>query len=144
MPRLTFPFRPDGLLVSAVLGLSAPDMAANQGGAAAAPTLVHVRGMIDSGTTITAVVPRVLAQLNVPRGPAVDTTTATGIVQVYFYEISFTIYDQASGVTLTRRNWTVTSLLHDLPDVDILFGLDLLREVVLTVNGPGQAFFLDF
>jgi hypothetical protein len=36
-------------------------MAASQGGAAAAPTLVHVRGMIDSGTTITAVVPRILA-----------------------------------------------------------------------------------
>ncbi len=99
--------------------------------------------MIDTGTTITAVTPRILARLNVPRGPAVDTTTASGIVQVHLYQISFTIYDQTSGETLSRPDWTVTNLLHDL-DVDVLFGLDLLREIVLLVNGPGQMFSLDF
>jgi hypothetical protein len=141
---MTFPFAPDGLLVSTVLGLTAADLPASQAGPAAAPNLLHVRGMIDTGTTITAVASGVLARLNVPRGPAVDTTTASGVVQVYLYQISFTIYDQASGVTLTRPVWTVTNLLHDLDDVDILFGLDLLREVVMLVNGPGQTFSLDF
>jgi hypothetical protein len=38
----------------------------------------------------------------------------------------------------------VTGLPHDLDNVDILFGLDLLREVVLTADGPGQTFSLNF
>jgi hypothetical protein len=38
----------------------------------------------------------------------------------------------------------VTDLVEDLPDVDVLFGLDLLHEIVLTADGPGQTFTLDF
>jgi hypothetical protein len=144
MPRLTFPFPPDGLHVPALLGLAAADPAAAPGGAAAAAGLLHVRGMIDTGTTVTAVAPGVLARLNVPRGPAVETTTAGGVVQAHLYQVSFTIYEQASGITLTRRNWTATNLLHDLDAIDVLFGPDLIREVVLTVNGPGQMFSLNF
>jgi hypothetical protein len=100
--------------------------------------------MIDSGTTVTAVAPGVLTRLNVPPGPAVQTTTAAGSVQVRLYRVSFTIYDLASGGTLARPNWTVTNLLHDPDDVDVLFGLDLLREVVLIADGPRQTFSLDF
>ena len=38
----------------------------------------------------------------------------------------------------------MTDLPHDLDDVDVLFGLDLLREVVLTVDGPAGRFSFDF
>jgi hypothetical protein len=48
------------------------------------------------------------------------------------------------GPRLMRPDWLVTGLAQDLGDVDVLFGLDLLREVVLTVNGPGKTFSLDF
>jgi hypothetical protein len=143
MPRLTFPFGPDGLVVPALLGLTAADLAVAPAAGTASPVL-PVRGMIDSGTTVTAVAPGVLARLNVPPGPAVQTTTAAGPAQVRLYQVSFTIYDLASGVTLARPDWTVTNLLHDPDDVDVLFGLDLLREVVLIVNGPGRTFSLDF
>jgi hypothetical protein len=46
--------------------------------------------------------------------------------------------------TLSRANWLVTDLPQDLADVDVLFGMDLLRELVLTVDGPAQTFTLDF
>jgi gag-polyprotein putative aspartyl protease len=141
---MTFPFGPDGLLVPAVLGLTAADMGAARASGLASPGLHQVRAMIDTGATKTSVAPGVLARLNVPPEPAVQTTTAAGSVQVHLYQVSFTIYDLTSGVTLTRPDWTVTNLLHDLDDVDVLIGLDLLREIVLTVNGPGQAFSLDF
>ena len=29
-------------------------------------------------------------------------------------------------------------------DVDVLFGLDLIREIVLTGDGPAQLFTIDF
>jgi hypothetical protein len=31
-----------------------------------------------------------------------------------------------------------------LPDVGVLFGMDLIRELVLTVHGPHGIFTLDF
>jgi hypothetical protein len=99
--------------------------------------------MIDTGTTVTAVAPGVLSRLNVPPGPSAQTTTAAGSVRVNLYQVSFTIYDLTSGAALTRADGTVTNLLHDLDDVDVLFGLDLLREIVLTVDGPGHTFVLD-
>lgn len=38
----------------------------------------------------------------------------------------------------------MSDLPQDLDDVDILFGLDLLQQIVLTVNGPTLSFSLDF
>jgi len=63
---------------------------------------------------------------------------------VRFYEISFTIYNLAASDVLFRGGWQVLELPADLDDIDILFGLDLLRDIVLTVDGPGQLFSLDF
>jgi hypothetical protein len=102
--------------------------------------------MIDSGSTITAVGPRILAALGAVPGRLVEITTAAGTVPVSLYEVSFTMYNltQARGTDLSRHTWEVTNLVADLEDVDILFGLDLLHEIVLTVDGPGQTFSLDF
>jgi hypothetical protein len=144
MSRLTFPFGPDGLLLPSLLGLTTADLAAAQSAGAGSPGLVQLRAMIDSGTTLTAVAPSILTRLNVPRGPAVQTTTAAGSVQVHLYQVSFTLYDLTSGTTFTRPDWTVANLLQDLDDVDVLFGLDLLREIVLIVDGPAQTFSLEF
>ena len=145
MPQLTFPFVPDGLLVSAVINLAAPALQSNrqQG---SATTGIHARGMIDSGTTLTAVGPRILTALNAVRGQPVNISTAAGSTNVYYYFISFTIYNrsQPSGTDLYQPIWKVTSLVADLEDVDILFGLDLLHQIVLTVDGPAQTFMLDF
>ena len=47
--------------------------------------------------------PRVLSQLQATRGMLTTTTTAAGVVQVNLDEISFTIYDLASGVVLVGR-----------------------------------------
>jgi hypothetical protein len=145
MPRLTFPFVPDRLLVPALIGLARPAMHSLQASGAALPGLIQARGAIDSGTTITAVAPCVLSPLQAAPGPSTQTRTVAGTVQVHFYQVSFTIYNLAStAAVLSRADWTVTNLLHDLDDVDVLFGLDLLREIVLIVDCPGQTFSLDF
>jgi hypothetical protein len=144
MARLTFSFGADGLLVPALVSPSSSDLQAQlaQGGPPPAP--VRARGMLDSGCTMTAVVPWVLTTLKATPGRAVSTQTVAGSVKVVYYEIGFSIYQSGSGSILTRRDWPITSLAEDLADVDVLFGLDLLREIVLTVNGPGGTFTLDF
>jgi hypothetical protein len=145
MPRLTFPFGPDGWLVPALLGLPASLMQSLHAQGAALPPPVHARGLLDSGTTVTAVAPWVLSRLNAPAGPTAQTQTAAGRVGVQFYQVSFTIYNLSQvGTVLSRVDWTVTNLTEDLDDVDVLFGLDLLQEIVLTADGPGQTFSLDF
>jgi hypothetical protein len=141
---MTFPFGPGGLITPAYVGLTSTDLAAALVSGASPPLVMQVRAMIDTGTTVTAVASRVLSSLNVPAGPLVETTTAAGLVRVPIYHVSFTIYDLASGNTYNRHHWTVTGLAHDLDDVDVLFGLDLLREIVLLVDGPRQTFSLDF
>jgi hypothetical protein len=101
--------------------------------------------VLDSGSTVTAVVPGLLAALNATPGPATQTLTAGRSMPVRYYRLSFTIHGlPLGGPTLTRVDWLVTSLPHDFDNVDVLFGLALLPEVVLTVNGPGQTFSLDF
>jgi hypothetical protein len=109
MPRLIFPFVPDGLLVPALIGLTRPALQTLQAQGAALPSLVRARGILDSGTTVTAVAPWVLSTRNATPGPAAQTRTAAGTVSVRYYQISFTIYNLASsGAVLSRPDWTVT------------------------------------
>jgi hypothetical protein len=145
MPRLTFPFLPDGLLVPAALNLAATELRALLAVGAALPASIHARGMLDSGTTVTAVAPWILTRLNATPGQTRQTSTPTGKMQVRMYKISFSIYSQTTGtVNLSRGDWEVADLPENPDGVDVLFGLDLLRQIILTVNGPGQTFSLDF
>jgi hypothetical protein len=82
MPRLTYPFAPDGLLVQALIGLSQPVMKALHAQGAPLPTGIHARGVLDSGSTVTAVAPWLLAALNATPGSATQTLTAGGSTPV--------------------------------------------------------------
>lgn len=145
MPRLTFPFEQDGLLVSAFVGLAAPALQSLHAQGASLPPSIHARGIIDSGSTLTTVTSRILTTLNAVPGATAITRTASGPVPVSFYDISFTIFNLTTpNVVLSRVDWRVTNFADDPDDIDILFGLDLLREVVLIVDGPVQLFSLDF
>jgi hypothetical protein len=145
VPRLTFSFGPDGLLVPALVNLSAPALQALQAQGSPLPAHVRARGMLDSGSTLTAVAPWVLTTLNATPGRSTQTQTAAGSANVTFYRISFSIYQLLGGGSLLSQvDWLVTSLAEDLADVDVLFGLDLLREIVLTVDGPAGQLTLDF
>jgi hypothetical protein len=74
------------------------------------------------------------------------TQTAGGLTRVRSYCISFTLFDPTGNhpASLTRISWLVTELPQDLPDVDVLFGMDLVRELVMNVDGPVGQFTLDF
>ena len=77
----------------------------------ALPKPIQVRGQVDTGTLVTAVGPGTLAALGAIPGGAPRTQTASGIVIVQFYSISFTIFDLAGrGPTLARSTWMVTDL----------------------------------
>jgi len=146
MPRLTFPITKDGLAVPAVISLESSIVQAATAQGQRLPPVLPVRAILDTGTTVTGVAPRFLTQLGATPSRATQTQTASGMAPVRFYRISFTIYDpKGSGASdLTRGSWSVTGLPQNLPDVDLLFGMDLVNELVLSIDGPAQFFTLDF
>jgi hypothetical protein len=146
MQRLSFPIAPDGLRVPALIGPEAAELQRLVSQGSALPTPLHVRGLFDSGTTVTGISPSILAAVGAAPGTCASTQTATGPVVVSLYRISFSIYDPQlpPGSDLAQSTWTVTNLPQDLPDVDVLFGMDLIRQLILTINGPKQTFSLEF
>ncbi len=146
MPQINFTLSPDGLLLPALLGLDASAMQDLQAQGQPLPRPLQVRGQIDTGSLVTGVGPAVLAALGASSVGASRTQTASGLVVVQLYRISFTIYEPTgqSNATLSRTSWLVTNLPQDLPDIEVLFGMDLVRQLNLNVQGPAGEFTLDF
>ena len=73
-------------------------------------------------------------------------TTASGSVLVDRYEISLSIFGPAgiAGPALVRPLWNVTSFSRTLPGIEALIGMDLIRQIVLIIDGPTGTFALDF
>jgi hypothetical protein len=146
MPQLTFPIQPDGLLVQVLIGHSANDLIALQAAGRPLPRPTLCRGLLDTGTDMTAVVPRVITSLGVPPLTRATTTTPQGQVRVDVYEISMSVVDLTTpgATSLVRSIWRVTCLPTDLADLDVLVGMDLIRQIDLFVSGPGGTFSLTF
>jgi hypothetical protein len=146
MPTLIFPISADGLCLPALVSPGTTQMQAIQAAGLPIPAPLHVRAMLDTGSDLTAVVPRILTALGASPSGSAQTRTASGSVNVQFYKIGLSLYDPAgpSALSLFRTSWTVTSLQYDLPDVEVLIGMDLISELVLGVDGPARQFTLTF
>ena len=72
--------------------------------------------------------------------------TASGSVPVNRYEISLSIFGPAgvAGPVLARPSWFVTDFAQLLPGIEALIGMDLVREIVLNIDGPRGRFTLTF
>jgi len=144
--QLCFPIKPDGLWVPVLIGHESAFLQALQAAGRPLPSPVHCRGLIDTGTDVTCVVPRVLTTLGLRPSTNLRTQTAGGPIRVNLFDVSLTIYDPAAppGSFLVRPQWSVTDLPQDLPMVDVLIGLDLIRQIYLNIEGPSGHFTLSF
>jgi hypothetical protein len=146
MPGLIFPVVPDGLRVPVLIGHDADQLQAMLVAGTPLPMPRRARGLIDTGSDITAVGPSIITALGLPAAGWVQTQTAGGGLNVQYFQVSLTLFDPTSpgGDTLVRPVWTVTRLHQDLPDVDVLLGMDLLSELLLIIDGPAKRFTLSF
>jgi hypothetical protein len=146
MPHFTFPITGDGCALSVLIGLGADDMHALQAAGLPIPAPVRVRAVFDSGSDKTAVALPLLQQFAlIPVGRA-RTQTAAGSIRAQLYEVSLSVPNPTGALTpmLVRPEWTVTEFLHPPVGIDVLLGLDLARECLSIIDGPGGLFTLGF
>jgi hypothetical protein len=147
MAQLTFAVTSAGLAVPVWIGLPGPATAALVAAGTQVPAPVQARGLLDTGSDVTAVPSWVLQQFAVPVTSSTSTHTAGGQVRVNVSRVSLGITDprQPAGAPwLTRPDLQVTELATVLPDTDVLVGLDILLECKLVLDGPVRQFTLDF
>jgi hypothetical protein len=146
MAQLTFPVTPSGLAVPVWIGLDGQTTANLVAAGKQVPAPVQARGLLDTGSNVTAAAPWILQQLAVPVASMSSTHTAGGQVSVRLYRVSLGITN--SGVRgspwLTEPDLLVMDLTTVLPDADVLLGLDVMLGCRLLLDGPARQFTLDF
>jgi hypothetical protein len=146
MPHLTFQITPDVCTLDVLIHVGAKDMHALLATGQPIPPPLSARAIFDSGSDRTAVALRLLQQLNLRSTGTAQTQTAAGSLYVRLFEVSLSIPNPSGALTpmLVRPVWTVTEFLHAPPGIDVLLGLDLARECLTVIDGPGEFFTISF
>lgn len=144
--RITFAIGADGLALDVQVGLPAPMLQTRLTQGQPTVSAFTIRALLDTGADAMSVAPDVLNRLGLSSSGQVRMTTASGSVLVDRYEISLSIFGPMgiAGPALVRPLWNVTSFSHALPGIEALIGMDLIRQIVLSIDGPAGAFTLDF
>jgi gag-polyprotein putative aspartyl protease len=143
MPRLDFTISHDEMSVPAVVGLNDLDAASLLKAGGSIPAPVHVRAVLDTGCSVTAVAPHVFGQLGLAPVIAGSSQTASGSVAVNLYRVSLSVFDVNAGPMMTLRDLLVSELTTALGDIDVLLGMDVLLTCKLLLDGPARHFSLD-
>jgi hypothetical protein len=144
MPHFTFPLSADGPIVQGLVGLNDRDSTALVRAGQPIPRPVSIRALLDTACDRTAIAGRVAQQLGLVPLQPVQTQTAAGVIPVNQYQISLSVYGPsgASGPLLVWPDLLVTELAVPLLNIDVLIGLDVLRQGLFLLNGPGDQFIL--
>jgi hypothetical protein len=144
MPQLTFPITPAGLTVDVRVNVDIATMQAKLA-AGAAPSSIFARGLIDTGTDVTAVAPWIVQQLALPLQYTTTTQGITGSVPVRLYLVTLFILDvvQPGAPWLVQPDLLVMELPAGLT-FEVLIGMDILRSCKTLIDGPATRFTLDF
>jgi hypothetical protein len=145
MAQLTFPTAADGLWVDVRINLDRAALQSLQSTGQPMPNSIQAKGLIDTGSDISAVAASILQQLGVPVYGQARTQGIAGPVPVRVFKVALFILD------LRQRHlpWLVEPdlVVMELPSAtaaEVLIGLDILLGCKLIVDGPGGLFTLEF
>ena len=146
MPALSLPITADGLCVDVVVGFDGRTTTALRKSGQAVPRPIRARGLIDSGTDVTAVPAAFRQRLQVPLQYQASTQTFTGLTSARLFKISLSITDFArpSSPWFVEPDLLVMELPVSLGTVDVLIGPDILLQCKLLLDGPARQFTLEF
>lgn len=144
MAHLRLPLTANGLTLPVMIGLPAPAIISLKASGQPLPAPITVRGVIDTGTDVTAVAPNLLLQLGATPTNSTTTQTVGGSIPVDLYEISLSIHgtSPSTGIFYATPTLLVIGLPSSIPAIDLLLGRDVLDECILIYDGPGRDFLL--
>jgi hypothetical protein len=142
--QLDIPYRKDQIGFPILVGLdhSATVAAIAHGQPVTRPKLCHA--VIDTGSETTAVDPSVIPALGIRSQSVASSQTASGTVWVNLYSVSVSllpIFGLTQAVVLDTA-LIVSELTTSIPNIDVLFGLDLLHHCKLVIDGPKRTYTL--
>ena len=144
MATLTFPVIPTGLVVDVAVNVQAalllPLRSSGTG-----PSPVQGRGLIDTGSDVSAVALPMLQRLGIPPTQRTTTQSIGGTVAVNVYRVSLHLLDarNVGQPWFSHASLLVMELASGLP-FEALIGLDVLLSCKLFVDGPARTFRLEF
>jgi hypothetical protein len=146
MPQLTFPILTDGLLVDALVGLAGPATTALVAANQPIPRPLVVRGIIDTGSDVSAVSEATLLQLGIGKLYRATTTTFSGSteVDICLASLSITNFNDPQAALFVQPNVVVMKMLEVLPKSDVVLGRNALEECRTIIDGPRKVFTLEF
>jgi hypothetical protein len=144
MPQMSFPFDRNGMMVDVLLSCGGDRLKQLLEQNTPIPAPVWARGMIDTGTNVSAVSLTLLRQLGIEGGKEVKSEGIGGEFVTRSYEISLTIADKTAPAGPTYSPPHVSVMHLDAAGVDVLIGLDLLMACRLVIDGRAGLFTLEF
>jgi len=146
MSQLTFPLQAGEPKLAVVLSLHHQAMVDRLAAGLSPPAPIWANGVIDTGSSITAITYDVIRRLGTPPAGQTRTQTAAGPIPVRLFRVSLSIPPAGNrpGPMLTRDDLLVMELNDPPQDVEVLIGLDILLDCRLLLDGPGGYFTLDF
>lgn len=149
MPHFTLAIDPrGGPLLTAVIGVSEPRSAALVAANQPVPAFVPVRGLVDTGASLTCVDPIILTGLGLtPSGSTLCHTPTTGAAPAPkdLYDVSLRIYAELNEPSLYFPTLAVMeSDLFAAQGIHALIGRDVLAGCFLNYNGSLRQYTLGF
>jgi hypothetical protein len=142
MPIISFQAQADGPIVSAAVGVSIPRRKLLIDHGLVVPDMVVGTFLVDTGATVTAVAPDLIASLGLPHIGAVSVhTPSTGATSVAIdqYDASFIIPGNAPDGTLVIGAIPILATHFRSQGIDGLIGRDILNRCMLVYNGTTGA-----
>jgi hypothetical protein len=146
MPGFTFPTSPAGLTLELVIGVDGRSTVDLQAQGLPVPPPIAVPALIDTGSDVSVITPRVVAHLGLAVHGSASAQSTVGSAGVDLFQASMSIYGSTgvAGPSLVIPYLVVMQAPALPPGFEALVGMDVLAECLLLVDGPRRQFTLTF
>lgn len=146
MNQLTFPLQAGELKLDVMLSLHHQAMVDRLAAGLSLSAPLWATGVVDTGSSVTSIVPDVIQRLGAQFVSHSRTHTAAGPVPVRLFRVSLSIPSASKlpGPMLTRDDLIIMELIDPIPGVEVLIGMDILLDCRLLLDGPDRQFALEF
>jgi hypothetical protein len=145
MAQLTFPLAAAGWCVDVRVNLNTAILQTLRTTGRALPNSISARGLIDTGSDVSAVAPSILQRLAVPVHSQRSTQGIGGAISVRLFKVMLFILDagQPHLPWLIHPDLIVMELPSAMP-VEVLIGMDVLLQYKVLLDGPGRQITVNF